>query len=252
MLALLVLRPALSRRLPLPRAMSAPAPPWPPGRETPKLLTLVMPRSGSRVLLGLKKRGFGAGYFNGFGGKVEPSDASVRAAAARELHEEAGLRADATDESSFRRRGTLTFHFDDQPRPWRVAVYEATAWAGEPAESDEMAPRWFEEADLPFGALDAALSPRQSKRRLTAHAAQNACGRTTCTGTRSSCAARRSGCGLRRAVNLRSLPPFAAALTARASAAAKGTFWFRDTTTLVTHHLEAVREEDVAADDAEA
>jgi 8-oxo-dGTP pyrophosphatase MutT (NUDIX family) len=131
---------------------TAAAPPWPPGREAPKLLTLVMPRQagavGGTVLLGLKKRGFGAGYYNGFGGKVEPGE-TVRAAAARELLEESGLDAAA---AALRRRGTLTFHFDDQPRPWRVAVYEATAWRGEPTESDEMAPAWYEESAIPYGA----------------------------------------------------------------------------------------------------
>ena len=35
-----------------------------------KLLTLVFLRDGSKVLLGMKKRGFGAGKWNGFGGKV--------------------------------------------------------------------------------------------------------------------------------------------------------------------------------------
>ena len=149
--------------------MSAPAPPWEPGREPPKLLTLVMPRCGGgaagprRVLLGMKKRGFGAGFYNGFGGKVEASDASVRAAAARELLEEAGLSVDAEDAAAFRRRGTLVFHFDDQPRPWRVAVYEATAWRGEPTESDEMAPAWFAEADIPYGAPP--LQPARPHRR---------------------------------------------------------------------------------------
>jgi hypothetical protein len=43
-----------------------------------------------------------------------------------------------------------------------------------------------------------------------------------------------------------------AAHAARAPAAPQGTFWFRETTTLVAHQLEAVGEEDVAADDAEA
>ena len=173
--------------------MSAPAPPWPPGAEAPKLLTLVMPRQPGRVLLGLKKRGFGEGFFNGFGGKVEPTDASVRAAAARELLEEAGLSVECNDVATFRRRGTLCFHFDDQPRPWRVAVYEATAWSGEPTESDEMAPAWFAEADIPYGTSFALLcarsrceSPRaaQPSRKLTPGARQRACGRTTCTGTR--------------------------------------------------------------------
>ena len=35
-----------------------------------KHLTLVFLRDGSKVLLGMKKRGFGAGKWNGFGGKV--------------------------------------------------------------------------------------------------------------------------------------------------------------------------------------
>ena len=35
-----------------------------------KLLTLVFLREGGKVLLGMKKRGFGVGKWNGFGGKV--------------------------------------------------------------------------------------------------------------------------------------------------------------------------------------
>ena len=35
-----------------------------------KILTLVFLREGTRVLLGMKKRGFGVGKWNGFGGKV--------------------------------------------------------------------------------------------------------------------------------------------------------------------------------------
>ena len=59
-----------------------------------KLLTLVVvrDRGGRRVLLGKKLRGFGAGYFNGFGGKVEAGE-SVVEAAHRELQEEAGVTA---------------------------------------------------------------------------------------------------------------------------------------------------------------
>jgi hypothetical protein len=60
---------------------------------TRRLLTLVfvVERDGAtgaaaRVLLGWKKRGFGAGKWNGFGGKVEPEDVSMAAAAARGTH----------------------------------------------------------------------------------------------------------------------------------------------------------------------
>lgn len=39
-----------------------------------KLLTLVLVVQPGRVLLGMKKRGFGAGKWNGFGGKVQPGE----------------------------------------------------------------------------------------------------------------------------------------------------------------------------------
>lgn len=39
-----------------------------------KLLTLVFVLQPNQVLLGLKKRGFAAGWWNGFGGKVEPGE----------------------------------------------------------------------------------------------------------------------------------------------------------------------------------
>ena len=59
-----------------------------------KLLTLVVvrDRGARKVLLGEKLRGFGTGYFNGFGGKVEPGE-SVEEGAHRELLEEAGVTA---------------------------------------------------------------------------------------------------------------------------------------------------------------
>ncbi len=39
-----------------------------------KLLTLAFVRESSRILLGYKKRGFGAGRWNGFGGKVQKGE----------------------------------------------------------------------------------------------------------------------------------------------------------------------------------
>ena len=45
-----------------------------------KLLTLVLIRESKRVLLGLKKKGFGMGRWNGFGGKVEKGETIEQAA----------------------------------------------------------------------------------------------------------------------------------------------------------------------------
>eukprot|EP01018_Ginkgo_biloba_P030580 Gb_40140 [translate_table: standard] len=83
---------------------------------TPKLLTLAIVNKDGRVLLGLKKRGFGEGYYNGFGGKVEEGE-TIEEATARELEEESGLIP-----LRMTKQGVLTFHFDDKPCPWEVAV----------------------------------------------------------------------------------------------------------------------------------
>ena len=39
-----------------------------------KVLTLVYIRDEENILLGMKKRGFGVGKWNGFGGKVQPGE----------------------------------------------------------------------------------------------------------------------------------------------------------------------------------
>ena len=54
-----------------------------------KILTLVFLREDCRVLLGMKKRGFGAGKWNGFGGKIETGE-TITEAAVREVKEECG------------------------------------------------------------------------------------------------------------------------------------------------------------------
>ena len=53
-------------------------------------LTLVFVSRDGQVLLGLKKRGFGEGLWNGFGGKVNEGE-TILEGAIRELNEEALL-----------------------------------------------------------------------------------------------------------------------------------------------------------------
>jgi 8-oxo-dGTP pyrophosphatase MutT (NUDIX family) len=43
-------------------------------------LQLAIVEKNGRLLLGLKKTGFGSGYYNGFGGKVEPGETIAQAA----------------------------------------------------------------------------------------------------------------------------------------------------------------------------
>ena len=51
-------------------------------RPPNKLLTLLFVLKPGKVLLGFKKRGFGAGRWNGFGGKVQ-HDETIEEAAVR-------------------------------------------------------------------------------------------------------------------------------------------------------------------------
>ena len=45
-----------------------------------KILTLVFVKEPGKILLGMKKRGFGQGRWNGFGGKVEKGETILEGA----------------------------------------------------------------------------------------------------------------------------------------------------------------------------
>ncbi len=115
------------------------------GREA--LRTLVLVRDQNKILLGRKKRGFGMGKWNGFGGKLQ-GDETLEEAAARELHEEAGIVATALEP-----RGALSFTFQDGIDPLEVRVFIATAWIGTPQETEEMAPQWFPLNQIPYSQM---------------------------------------------------------------------------------------------------
>jgi len=118
-----------------------------------KQLTLCFPLRGQpvrQVLIGHKKRGFGAGKFAGFGGKVEPGEIPPQAAA-RELAEECGL---AADPDHLEYAAALTFLFPASPA-WdeQVHVFLVRRWQGQPVETDEMRPVWHAPADLPYARM---------------------------------------------------------------------------------------------------
>lgn len=105
------------------------------------------PNPPGRILLGLKKRGFGAGKYNGFGGKPEVGE-SILEAAIRELHEESGVRVDP---SQLRSVALIQFAFLARPE-WnqRVHVFLTETWHGIPVETEEMSPRWFPTNAIPY------------------------------------------------------------------------------------------------------
>lgn len=112
-----------------------------------KILTLCIVHQHPRVLLGMKKRGFGAGRWNGFGGKVADGE-TIEEAARRELQEEAGIHARA-----LARAGVLEFSWDGKPEVLEVHLFRATDFTGEPQETEEMRPQWFHIDEIPFDTM---------------------------------------------------------------------------------------------------
>ena len=110
-----------------------------------KLSTLCFCICDDSVLLAMKKRGFGAGKWNGYGGKVKGKE-SPRTAAARELKEESGL---SVAESALEQVALVRFYFDSS-QLFECHVFLARDWEGEPSESEEMKAHWFSVSQLPF------------------------------------------------------------------------------------------------------
>lgn len=110
-----------------------------------KILTLCIVTDPSRILLGMKKRGFGEGRWNGFGGKVT-DDETVEEAAEREAKEEARIAV-----KSLRKIGLIRFTFENDPDVLVVHIFTTERYSGEPKETEEMKPQWFAFADIPYG-----------------------------------------------------------------------------------------------------
>ncbi len=109
--------------------------------------TLCLLIRANTICLAVKKRGFGAGRLNGLGGKVHEGE-TIEQATLRELEEEARVTARVED---LKYIGLLKFYF--KPRPeWAQSmyIYFLRKWQGEPAETDEMKPRWFPINAIPY------------------------------------------------------------------------------------------------------
>ncbi|XP_064232614.1 oxidized purine nucleoside triphosphate hydrolase-like isoform X4 [Aotus nancymaae] len=105
---------------------------------TSRLYTLVLVLQPQRVLLGMKKRGFGAGHWNGFGGKVQEGETIEEGAKSKQ---ELRSRLDSL------RCGTS--HIP----PFLSRKHKGAA-GGERSDSgcatQEMRPHWFQLDQIPF------------------------------------------------------------------------------------------------------
>lgn len=108
------------------------------------LLTLCLIHQDDKVLLGLKKTGFGSGRWNGFGGKVKEGE-TIEEAAVREFKEESSIEI-----LEMTKRGILNFQFESNPEILEVHVFHVGKFNGEPEETEEMSPKWFDVKEIPF------------------------------------------------------------------------------------------------------
>ena len=98
----------------------------------------------NEVLLGMKKRGFGTGKWNGYGGKLEATE-TIEQCAIRELEEESGI---VTTEMT--RKGYIVFKMLELNMLMRVHVFETWNFTGEGVETEEMRPQWYKDTEVPF------------------------------------------------------------------------------------------------------
>jgi 8-oxo-dGTP pyrophosphatase MutT (NUDIX family) len=110
-----------------------------------KLVTILFLRKENQVLLAMKKRGFGVGKWNGVGGKAAPGEDETEAAI-RECQEEIGVTAIGP-----KLIGKIKFSEKTDPNFGHHAhIFVATKWLGEPVETEEMRPQWFDIQNIPY------------------------------------------------------------------------------------------------------
>ncbi|KAK9727364.1 hypothetical protein K7432_001897 [Basidiobolus ranarum] len=114
-----------------------------------KIFTLIVihDKEQNKVLLGMKKRGFGKGKWNGFGGKVELGE-TIEQGALRELEEEAGITA-----TGLYKAGLMWFKFAGDPVILEVHVFCAHSYEGDIIETEEMKPQWYDIKNIPFDSM---------------------------------------------------------------------------------------------------
>lgn len=112
-----------------------------------KVLNLCLLTENGKILLGMKKRGWGEGRWNGFGGKVEENE-TVEESAKREMLEESGITIHTLEE-----RGEIEFTYLDTGKIMEVHIFKVLDYEGEFKESEEMKPQWFNVNEIPFDTM---------------------------------------------------------------------------------------------------
>lgn len=130
--------------------------------------TLLLIVQDGKLLLAMKKRGFGAGKWNGPGGKIQP-DETPEQACIRERQEEVGITP-----AKLNKVAEYEFIYPSMDKNVIGHIYMTDAFDGTPQESEEMRPQWFDIAQIPYDHmwqddiywLPAVLAGRKLKARF--------------------------------------------------------------------------------------
>lgn len=114
------------------------------------IATLAIIVKDGKVLLGLKKRGrIGKGTVNGPGGHMEDIDLTVEDCIARETLEELGI---VLLPEKLEKVAVITFYSGGKP-DFKVHVFKTDAFRGEPCETEDMVPGWYDIDNLPISSM---------------------------------------------------------------------------------------------------
>lgn len=108
--------------------------------------TMIILINDDELLLANKKRGFGMGRWMGVGGKLDPGE-SLEQAAIRECQEEIQVTP-----KNIWNVATLDYRviYNDEHENLSIHVYFCDSWDGKPQETEEMAPKWFKQTEIPY------------------------------------------------------------------------------------------------------
>jgi mutator protein MutT len=108
--------------------------------------TLCLLKRDNKILLAMKKRGFGEGKYNGVGGKIEKNE-TPEEAMIRETQEEINVTP-----IKYEKVGLIEFdeYYKGNKQNLVFHLYIVYDWQGIPCESEEMKPKWFNVGDIPY------------------------------------------------------------------------------------------------------
>ena len=111
--------------------------------------TLLIIIKNEKILLAMKKRGFGKGLYNGVGGKRQENE-TIYQAMVRETMEEIGV-----EPVNAKLVGIIDFdlYLKGENVIEKMHIYLANDYKGEIIESEEMKPEWFDLDKIPFDTM---------------------------------------------------------------------------------------------------